>query len=163
MALIKKSPRRRVASAGQLRRSGDAAAAVEELASVLTADPEDVAANVEMARSLIMLEDAAGAEEHYRRALAAKLDFTLVIELAHAIASQKRKREAFDYLDAAEEMTTVEKELDVGEVWLARAMIHAGSGKNAEAREALAKIPETSGTSVKDFARRMTEELPADA
>src|SRR5437867_9904860 len=82
--------RRRVTAAGSLARSGDPAAAVETLAEVLAGAPDDLAANVEMARALTLLDDPAGAEEHYRRALQARLEYSIVVELAQAIAAQKR-------------------------------------------------------------------------
>ena len=84
--------RRKIAAAGALRRAGDAAGAVDALAPILADTPDDPAANVEMARALQLLEDFAGAEEHYRRAIREQLDYVLVIELAGAVGTQGRAK-----------------------------------------------------------------------
>jgi thioredoxin-like negative regulator of GroEL len=149
------SPRRRISTAGELARSGDPAGAVEQLAAVLDEEPEDVAANVEMARALMLLDDPAAAEEHYRRALAVRVDYKLVIELAQTLAAQGRLDDAEDHLDAARQMTESDRKLDAGEVHLARAMLYAGEGRAADAREALAQIPSNTSRSVRDFAARI--------
>jgi tetratricopeptide (TPR) repeat protein len=153
------SLRRRVSAAGGLARSGDPAGAVERLATILDEEPEDIAANVEMARALMLLDDPAGAEEHYRRAIAARLDYSLVIELAQCLAAQGRLDDAEDHLDAALQMTETDRKLDAGEVYLARAMLYAGEGRAGEAKDALAKIPPTTSRSVRDFAARLDASL----
>jgi len=155
------SSRRRVSAAGELARSGDPAGAVEQLAAVLDDEPEDVAANVEMARALMLLDDPAGAEEHYRRAIAVRLDYKLVIELAQALAARGRLDDAEDHLDAALQMTESDKKLDAGEVHLARAMLYAGEGRADDARAALAQIPTSTSRSVRDFAARLEASLTA--
>jgi hypothetical protein len=157
------SVRKRINSAGALSRSGDPAAAIEKLAVVLAELPEDLAANVEMARALTLLDDPAGAEAHYRTALQTSLEYSVVVELAQSIAAQGRIDEAEDHLDAALQMTMVDKKLDAGEVHLARAMLCAADGRIADARSALAQIPDSSGRSVKDLAARVAAGLATRA
>jgi Tfp pilus assembly protein PilF len=153
--------RRAVANAGELRRSGDAAAAVELLAPVLMADEEDAAANVEMARALQVLGDLEGAEEHYRRALRAELDYRLVVELAGVVGSSGRVREAEELLGAALQMTEAVQGLDPGEALLVSATLAAGQGRNDDARAILDEIDAgSSGPDVRDYAQRLRAKLP---
>ena len=153
------SLRRRISAAGELARSGDPAGAVERLAAILDDEPEEVAANVEMARALMLLDDPAGAEEHYRRAIAVRLDYSLVIELAQCLAARGRLDDAEDHLDAALQMTESDGKLDAGEVHLARAMLYAGEGRTEDARTALAQIPSSTSRGVRDFAARLQASL----
>ncbi|MCA1833488.1 MAG: tetratricopeptide repeat protein [Actinomycetota bacterium] len=153
--------RRKIASAGQLRRNGDAAGAAEELSTVLSEAPDDAAANVEMARALHLLGDLPGAEEHYRRALAAQLEFALVIELAGIVGQQERIEEAEELLTAAEQIAESDKKLDIGEVHFARAMLAAASGRTADALASLKLVPETSGPQLKRFAVRLQQSILA--
>ena len=152
--------RRTVANAGELRREGDAAAAVELLAPVLLADAEDAAANVEMARALHLLGDLEGAEEHYRRALRVELDYKLVVELAGVVGSAGRVREAEELLGAALQMTDAIEGLDPGEALLVSATLAAGQGRNDDARAILDEIDAgASGPQVREYARRLRERL----
>src|SRR5439155_23199776 len=109
------------AKAAELRRSGDAPAAIDVLAPVLFSDPDDAAANVEMARCLHMLDDLAGAEEHYRRAIREELDYGLIVELATVIGAAGRMREAEKMPGAALQMTQGDKNLDPREALLVKA------------------------------------------
>ena len=152
--------RRAVANAGELRRNGDAAGAVDLLAPVLMADEEDAAANVEMARALQVLGDLEGAEEHYRRALRAELDYRLVVELAGVVGSAGRVREAEELLGAALQMTEAVEGLDPGEALLVSATLAAGQGRNEDARAILDEIEAGSpGPDVRDYAHRLREKL----
>jgi tetratricopeptide (TPR) repeat protein len=159
--LGRKGGRRPIDEAGELRRAGDAAGAVELLAPVLLADPEDAAANVEMARSLQLLGDLPGAEEHYRRAIREELEYALVVELAGVVGSDGRITEADELLGAALQMTTVDKALDPGEALLVSATLAAGQGRNDEAIAILDEIEAGSpGPSVREFANRLRERIP---
>ena len=152
--------RRAVAKAGELRRAGDAAGAVELLAPVLMADEENAAANVEMARSLHVLGDLAGAEEHYRRAIREELDYMLVVELAGVVGAANRMREAEELLGAALQMTEAIEGLDPGEALLVSATLKASKGKSDEARAILDEIEAgKSGAQVLDYAKRLRERL----
>lgn len=126
--------------AGALRQDGDAAGAVDELAPLLVEHPDDPAANIEMARSLQLLGDVAGAEEHYRRALRVSLSYPIVVELAGVIGAQGRGEEADATLDAALVMCEKDPTLDAGEAHLMRAMLAAGTGRREDAEDALAKL-----------------------
>lgn len=153
--------RRAVAQAGEQRRAGDAAAAVELLAPVLLADAEDPAANVEMARALHLLGDLEGAEEHYRRALREELDYKLVVELGGVVGSAGRIKEAEELLGAALQMTEAVDGLDPGEALLVSATLKAGQGKSEDARVILDEIDAgTSGPEVREYARRLRQKLP---
>lgn len=153
---------RKIVEAGELRRSGDPAAAIEQLAPLLAQDPDDPAANVEMARSLQLLGEAAGAEDHYRRALLAKLDYALVVELAGTVGTQGRSEEAAAMLDAALLMTEEDPRLDAGEVHLMRAMLAAAEGRPTDAKAAL-QLLEGSSTAqhIRDYGRRLRDKLDA--
>jgi thioredoxin-like negative regulator of GroEL len=152
--------RRAIADAGELRRAGDAAGAVDLLAPVLMADEDDAAANVEMARALHVLGDLEGAEEHYRRALRAELDYKLVVELAGVVGSAGRVREAEELLGAALQMTEAVEGLDPGEALLVSATLAAGQGRNADARAILDEIEAgSSGEDVRAYAQRLREKL----
>ncbi len=152
--------RRRIDDAGDLRRSGDAAGAIELLAPVLNADAENTAANVEMARALHMLGDLEGAEEHYRRALREELEYALVVELAGVVGAAGRITEAEELLGAALQMTEVEPELDPGEALLVSATLAAGQGRYADARAILDEIEAgTPGRGVREYASRLRERL----
>jgi thioredoxin-like negative regulator of GroEL len=152
--------RRTVEKAGELRRTGDAAGAVELLAPVLLADAEDAAANVEMARALHVLGDLDGAEEHYRRALREELDYKLVVELAGVVGSAGRVKEAEELLGAALQMTEAVDGLDPGEALLVSATLAAGQGRNDDARSILDEIDGgSSGPELREYARRLRERL----
>ena len=152
--------RRAIAQAGEQRRAGDAAAAVELLAPVLLADAEDAAANVEMARALHVLGDLEGAEEHYRRALREELDYKLVVELAGVVGSAGRVKEAEELLGAALQMTEAVDGLDPGEALLVSATLAAGQGRNDDAREILDEIDAgKSGAEVREYASRLRARL----
>jgi len=152
--------RRIVAQAGELRRSGDAAGAIELLAPVLLDDAEDAAANVEMARALHVLGDLEGAEEHYRRALRAELDYKLVVELAAVVGSAGRIREAEELLGAALQMTEAVEGLDPGEALLVSATLAAGQGRSDDARAIIDEIEGgSSGPDVREYAKRLRETL----
>lgn len=154
--------RRAVADAGGRRRAGDAAGAVDLLAPVLLADEDNTAANVEMARALHVLGDLDGAEEHYRRALRAELDYRLVVELAGVIGSAGRVREAEEMLGAALQMTEAVEGLDPGEALLVSATLAAGQGRNDDARAILDEIENgRPGSDVLEYARRLRERLQA--
>ena len=153
--------RRRIDEAGELRRSGDAVAAVELLAPVLLDDPENAAANVEMARALHVLDDLEGSEEHYRRALREELEYALVVELAGVVGAAGRVPEAEELLGAALQMTEVEKDLDPTEALLVSATLAAGQGRADHARDILDEIEAASpGPRVREFAARLRERLP---
>jgi thioredoxin-like negative regulator of GroEL len=152
--------RRTVGKAGELRRTGDAAGAVELLAPVLMADAEDAAANVEMARALHVLGDFDGAEEHYRRALREELDYKLVVELAGVVGSAGRVKEAEELLGAALQMTEAVEGLDPGEALLVSATLAAGQGRNDDARAILDEIDGgSSGPELREYSRRLRERL----
>jgi thioredoxin-like negative regulator of GroEL len=153
--------RRKIASAGELRRSGDAAGAADALASILAETPDDPAANVEMARALQLLGDLPGAEEHYRRAIAAQLEYALVIELAGVVGSQGHIAEAEELLDAALQIAEADRKLDVGEVHFARAMLAVADARTADALIALKQIPATSGPQLRQFAERLESKIAA--
>lgn len=153
--------RRRIDEAGELRRSGDAPAAVELLAPVLMSDPENPAANVEMARALHVLGDLEGAEEHYRRALREELEYALVVELAGVVGAAGRIPEAEELLGAALQMTQVEEGLDPGEALLVSATLAAGQGRNDDARAILDEIEAGKpGPAVREYAQRLRAQLP---
>ena len=148
--------------AAALRRAGDSHSAIEELAEVLTAEPENVAANAEMARALRVIGDSAGAEEHLRQALAGVLDYQLVVELAGVLAEQNRIKEAEQLIDAALEMADGNPRLDPGEALLVRAAIASARGDPKRARAALDAIPpKRASAEVKAFAERLRAELDA--
>ena len=161
MKLTRRTSRRRaVAEAGAKRRAGDAAAAVEILAPVLMADEDDAAANVEMARALHVLDDLAGAEEHYRRALREELDYKLVVELAGVVGSAGRIKEAEELLGAALQMTQAVEGLDPGEALLVSATLAAGQGDNDRARSILDEIDAgSSEPEVLEFSKRLRDRL----
>lgn len=156
---------RRVARAGALRRGGDGAGAVEELARLLDERPDDAAANVEMARALQVLGDASGAEEHYRRALAQSLDYTLVVELAETLAEQDRAVEAQETIDAALVMAEKTPRLDPGAALLVRATIAHAQGLDDDARAVLDRITgdravrKRSSRETLRYAERLREQL----
>lgn len=153
--------RRRIDEAGDLRRSGDAAGAIELLAPVLMSDEDNPAANVEMARALHMLGDLEGAEEHYRRALREELEYALVVELAGVVGAAGRITEAEELLGAAIQMTEVEKELDPGEALLVSATLAAGQARYTDARAILDEIDAGSpGANVREFVARLRANLP---
>ena len=152
--------RRAIADAGERRREGDAAGAVDLLAPVLMADEDNAAANVEMARALHVLGDLEGAEEHYRRALRAELDYKLVVELAGVVGSAGRVREAEELLGAALQMTEAVEGLDPGEALLVSATLAAGQGRSEDARAILDEIEAgKSGEEVREYAQRLREKL----
>ncbi len=155
--------RRKIATAGALRRDGDAAGAVDALAPLLAEAPEDPAANVEMARALQLLEDFEGAEEHYRRALREQLDYMLVIELAGVVGGQGRVEEANDLLDAALQISETNQGVDAGEAHFMRAMVFAGNGHPQEARDALALITDASSPRLRQFAEKLAASLEQPA
>jgi Tfp pilus assembly protein PilF len=162
MGLFSRGTRRsRIGAAGSLRRGGDAAGAVEILAELLAQDPDDPVANVEMARSLQLLSDYKGSEEHYRRALAARLDYALVVELAGVVGAQGRGDEASSMLDAALLMTEEDSRLDPGEAHLMRAILANAQGRPTDARAALEGLedPRTSAA-LRGYARRLRDRLP---
>ncbi|HEX9713363.1 MAG TPA: tetratricopeptide repeat protein [Actinomycetota bacterium] len=155
---------RRLRDAARLRRAGDAPGAIDVLAEVLTADADHVAANAEMARALRLLDDPAGAEEHLRRALDVVLDYTLICELAAALAEQGRVAEAEESLDAALFMTEKQPRLDPGEALLVRAVIAHGQGRDDDARAALAKIvPKRARRDTLRYAERVHASIDASA
>ena len=92
MRFFTRGPKGIVERAAALRRAGDFTGAIDVLADALTADPEDTAANAEMARALRLIGDPAGAEEHLRVALKTVLDYQLVVELAGVAAEQNASR-----------------------------------------------------------------------
>ena len=148
--------------AAALRRAGDFTGAIDVLADALTADPDEAAANAEMARALRLLGDPAGAEEHIRIALKEILDYQLVVELASVVAEQNRIKEAQGLLDAALAMTDGNPRLDPGEALLVRAAIEAGRGKKKEALKALDEIPpKRASGQVKEYAARLRAKIEA--
>ncbi|GAC1419575.1 MAG: hypothetical protein NVSMB57_13920 [Actinomycetota bacterium] len=148
--------------AGEQRQSGDAAAAVETLAPLLMQYPEDPAANIEMARSLSLLDDAAGAEEHYRRALRVQLAYPIVVELAGVIGAQGQHQEAEETLQAALVMTEQDKTLDAGEVHLMRAMLATGRKDRTAAEAALIELEESKPDErLLKYGRKIRERLSA--
>ncbi|HVL90753.1 MAG TPA: hypothetical protein VM841_11020 [Actinomycetota bacterium] len=150
--------------AGAHRQQGDAAAAVDELAPLLVEHPDDPAANVEMARSLQLLGDLAGAEEHYRRSLRVTLSYPIVVELAGVIGSLGRFQEADETLDAALLMCEKDPTLHPGEAHLMRAMLAAGSGRRDDAEAALSKLDDSKPSDeLRVYARRVRERLDATA
>lgn len=152
--------RKRIRAAAALRQAGDFPAAIELLADVLTAEPDHVAANAEMARALRLIGDPAGAEEHIRIALQGVLDYQLVVELAHALTEQGRVEEAEDAIDAALAMANGNPRLDPGEALLVRATIAAAQGRDADARAALdAIVPKRAGRGVLAYAQRLRSSL----
>ncbi|HLW17212.1 MAG TPA: tetratricopeptide repeat protein [Actinomycetota bacterium] len=151
-----------VERAASLRRAGDFTGAIDVLADALTLDPEDAAANAEMARALRLIGDPAGAEEHIRVALKTVLDYQLVVELAGVVAEQNRIKEAQGLIDAALSMAEGNPRLDPGEALLVRAAIEAGRGKKKEALKALdAIVPKRASGQVKEYAARMRADLEA--
>ena len=136
MRFFTRGPKGIVERAAALRRAGDFTGAIDVLADALTADPEDTAANAEMARALRLIGDPAGAEEHIRIALKTVLDYQLVVELAGVVAEQNRIKEAQGLIDAALSMADGNPRLDPGEALLVRAAIEAGRGKKKEALKA---------------------------
>lgn len=154
--------RRDVERAARLRRAGDAAAAVELLAEILTAEPDHVAANAEMGRSLRLLDDPAGAEAHLRRALAAVLDYTLICELAAAFAEQRRVDEAEEYVDAALFMAAKQPRLDPGEALIVRAVIAHAQGRDDDALAALDAVePKRARPATRRQVARIRESIAA--
>ncbi|HJR19404.1 MAG TPA: tetratricopeptide repeat protein [Actinomycetota bacterium] len=152
--------RRRIDEAGELRRTGDAAGAVELLAPVLMADSENPAANVEMARALHVLGDLDGAEEHYRRAIREELEYALVVELAGVVGAAGRIPEAEELLGAALQMTQIEEGLDPGEALLVSATLAAGQGRTDDARAILDEIEAGSpGPAVREYATRLRKQI----
>lgn len=132
--------RRRVAEAARLRQAGDAPGAIDLLAEVLGDDEAHAAANAEMARALRLIDDPVGAEEHLRRALDVVLDYTLLCELAAALAEQGRVAEAEETIDAALFMTEKQPRLDPGEALLVRAVIAHAQEREDDALAALDAI-----------------------
>lgn len=155
--------RRRIDEAGELRRAGDAPGAIDLLAPILLDDPENAAANVEMARALHILGDFEGAEEHYRRALREELEYALVVELAGVVGAAGRVTEAEELLGAALQMTQVETDLDPGEALLVSATLAAGQGRAEDALAILDEIEAGSpGRAVREYAARLRERLARD-
>lgn len=155
-----RATRRAIEEAGALRREGDAAEAVERLAAVLMDHPDDPQANIEMARALQLLGDNAGAEDHYRRALRMTLDYRAVVELAGAVGAQGNGTEAWDLLDAAQQMAEKDSSLDAGEVHLMRALLAAGAGDEAAARTALQELARSRTSDAnREYGRRLAERL----
>jgi thioredoxin-like negative regulator of GroEL len=151
---------RRLKHAADLRRAGDSPSAIDVLADVLTEEPDNVAANAEMARALRVIGDPAGAEEHLRQALSGLLDYQLVVELAGVVAEQNRIEEAEQLLDGALAMADGNPRLDPGEALLVRAAIASARGDQAGARAALDAIPpKRVSDEVKAFAERLRAEL----
>ena len=162
MRFFTRGPKGIVERAASLRRAGDFTGAIDVLADALTADPEDTAANAEMARALRLIGDPAGAEEHIRIALKTVLDYQLVVELAGVIAEQNRIKEAQGLIDAALSMADGNPRLDPGEALLVRAAIEAGRGKKKEALKALdAIVPKRASGQVKEYAARLRANLEA--
>lgn len=146
MAIFNSDARKRTRAleeAGAQRQDGDAAAAVEILAPLLLDHSDDPAANIEMARALSLLDDASGAEEHYRRALQVQLAYAIVVELAGVIGAQGRGDEAEETLQAALVMTEQDRTLDAGEVYLMRAMLAVGRRDRIAAEAALLELEES--------------------
>lgn len=151
---------RAVKRAAALRRSGDAPGSIDVLADVLVREPDNVAANAEIARALRILGDPAGAEEHLRRALAGVLEYSLVCELAAALAEQGKVAEAEQTLDGALAMAAGAPRLDPGEALLVRAVIAAAQGRDDDARAALDAIePKRASRLTKEYAGRLRASL----
>jgi hypothetical protein len=113
-----------------------------------------------MARSLQLLGDLPGAEEHYRRAIREELEYALVVELAGVVGSDGRITEAEELLGAALQMTTVDKALDPGEALLVSATLAAGQGRSDNALAILDEIEAGSpGPSVREYAGRLRARL----
>jgi tetratricopeptide (TPR) repeat protein len=162
MRLFQRGTPARVKHAAALRRAGDFPAAIDELADVLTAEPDDPAANAEMGRALRLIGDPSGAEEHIRIALNNVLDYQLVVELAGVVAEQNRVKEANDLIDGALAMANGNPRLDPGEALLVRAAIEAGRGKTKQALAALDQIvPKRAGRQVTEYAARLRADLEA--
>lgn len=152
--------RTKIEHAATLRRAGDAPAAVDVLASILVSEPEHAGANAEMARALRVMGDPSGAEEHLRRALSAVLDYTLVCELAAALAEQGKIDEAEEVLDGALAMAAGAPRLDPGEALLVRAAIAAAEGRPEDAAAALDAIePKRARPLTKEYAERLRAQL----
>lgn len=142
------------------RRAGDPHAAIDVLAEILTATPDDVPATVEMARALRLIGDPVGAEEHIRIALAAVLDYTLTVELAGVLAEQGRVVEAEQTLDAALFMADANPRLDPGEALIVRATIAHAQGRADDARTALDQIvPKRASKTTKRYAALLQERI----
>jgi len=153
--------RKRIRHAAALRRGGDATAAIDALADVLTDDPDNAQANAEMGRALRLIGDPAGAEEHLRAAIATVLDYQLIVELAGVVAEQDRIGEAEELIDGALAMAAGNPRLDPGEALLVRAAIAAGDERNDDARAALDAIePKRASAQVKEYAARLRASLP---
>lgn len=149
-----------VTHAASLRRAGDAPAAIDALAEVLTANEDHPAANVEMGRALRLIGDPAGAEECFRRALGQILDYVIVVELAQVVVEQERVAEAEELLDGALAMAAGNPRLDPGEALLVRAAIAAGEGRDEDARAVLDAItPKRASKSTKEYAERLRASL----
>ena len=145
-----------VRRAADARRAGDPHGAIDILAEVLTAVPDHVAANAEMARALRLIGDPAGAEDHVRAALAGVLDYQLVVELAGILAEQGRVEEAEQTVDAALFMAGGNPRLDPGEALLVRAAIASAQGREEDARAALdAIVPKRASKQVLAYAARL--------
>ncbi len=150
--------------AGSLRQGGDGAAAIAVLAPLLLAHPDDPAANIEMARALQLLDDASGAEDHYRRALAITLAYPIVVELAGVIGALGRGDEAEETLEAAMVMARQDKTLDAGEVHLMRAMLAAGRRDHPAAEAALKSLEESKpGERLLEHGRKLRTRLSSTA
>ncbi|MGZ4105106.1 MAG: tetratricopeptide repeat protein [Actinomycetota bacterium] len=163
MRLFSRGIKPRLERAAALRRAGDFPGAIDALADVLTEEPDDAAANAEMARALRLIGDPAGAEEHLRVALKEVLDYQLVVELASVLAEQNRIKEAQDLLDGALAMANGNPRLDPGEALLVRAAIAAGRGKKKDALKALDEIvPKRASAQVREYAARLRANLEDD-
>ena len=152
--------KRPIRAAAAYRRDGEPHESIQILADVLTKDPENAAANTEMARALRLIGDPGGAEEHLRIGLRSVLDYQMLVELASVLAEQDRIAEAQETLDAALFMAEKSPRLDPGEALLVRAAIAAGEGRNDDARAALDAIPpKRAKQPVKDYAQRLRDSL----
>lgn len=152
--------KRPIRAAAAYRRDGDPHEAIQILADVLTKDPENAAANTEMARALRLIGDPAGAEEHLRLGLRNILDYQMLVELASVLAEQDRIDEAEETIDAALYMAEKTPRLDPGEALLVRAAIAAGEARNHDAVAALDAIPpKRASGSVKEYAKRLRDSL----
>jgi len=155
---------RAVGRAARLRRAGDAPGAVDILADILLAQPEHAAANAEMGRALRLLGDPAGAEEHLRRAIGTVLDYTLVVELAGALAEQSKVDEAEENIDAALYMTERMPRLDPAEALIVRAVIAHAQGRDAEALGVLeGVVAKRSSKQTLRHVRRIRDAIEASA
>ena len=155
-----RAARRAISDAGERRRAGDPTEAVEQLAPILMDFPADPQANIEMARALQVLGDQAGAEDHYRRALKITLDFKVVVELAGVVGAQGRGAEAWELLEAADEMTSTNASLDAGEVHLMRALLAAGAGDETRARASLDALEQCRTSDAnRAYGRRVADKL----